>query len=87
MHLAEFFKLFGEASRLRTLSYLSEGEMSVGDLAKKQQMTVSAVSHQLKLLKLHGLVRFRREGKTLYYSLADRHVETIIREGLEHIRE
>lgn len=85
--LAIFFKLFGDSTRLRILFFLKKGPLSVGDLAALLEMTPSATSHQLKLLKLHGLVRFRRCGKTLFYELDDDHIHKITTMGLEHIKE
>ena len=85
--LSSFFKMFSDNTRLGILFYLGQGELCVGDLAALMDMTPSAVSHQLKLLKSTGLVRFRREGKILFYSLADEHVHAITNTGLEHIRE
>ena len=85
--LAEFFKLFGDTTRRRILFLLGQGELCVGDLAALMDMTPSAVSHQLKLLKSRELVRFRRKGKILFYSLADDHVHHITKIGLEHIKE
>ncbi len=85
--LAEFFKVFGDFTRLKILFLLGDKELCVGDLAALMDMTPSAVSHQLKILKSSELVRFRREGKTLFYSLADEHVHAITKIGLEHIKE
>ena len=85
--LAELFKVFGEASRLKILFALFEAEVCVCDLAEALNMTQSAVSHQLKILKQAKLVASRREGKSIYYSLADNHVRTIIAQGREHIEE
>lgn len=85
--LSEFFKVFGDSTRLMILFLLGEKELCVGDLAALMDMTPSAVSHQLKILKSSELVRFRREGKTLFYSLADEHVHAITKIGLEHIQE
>ena len=85
--LSDFFKVFGDATRLKILFLLGEGERCVGEIAALMEMSPSAVSHQLKLLKGAKLVRFRREGKTLFYSLADEHVHMITKIGLEHIRE
>jgi len=85
--LSDFFKVFGDPTRLQILFFLGEKELCVGDLAALMAMTPSAVSHQLKILKNSELVRFRREGKILFYSLADEHVHDITRIGLEHIRE
>lgn len=85
--LAELFKIFGDSTRIRILSALSGGELCVCDLSTVLGMTSSAVSHQLKILKNADLVGFRREGKTVFYSLADSHVTTILSQGLEHINE
>ncbi len=85
--LAELFKIFGDSTRIKILSALSAGELCVCDLSTVVGMTSSAVSHQLKILKNARLVKFRREGKTVFYSLADDHVTTILRQGLEHISE
>lgn len=85
--LAELFKVFGDSTRIKILCALSGGEMCVCDISTAVGMSGSAVSHQLKILKNAGLVRFRREGKTVFYSLADGHVNTILDQGLEHINE
>ena len=85
--LAELYRLFGDSTRIRILYALSSGELCVNDIAQVLKMTSSAISHQLRLLKSAGLVKYRREGKTSFYSLADDHVETIISQGLEHITE
>lgn len=85
--LAELFKVFGDSTRIRILFVLFEAEVCVCDLAEALNMTQSAVSHQLKILKQNKLVRSRREGKSVFYSLADSHVRTIIDQGLEHIEE
>lgn len=85
--LAELFKVFGDSTRIRILFVLFEAEVCVCDLAEALQMTQSAVSHQLKILKQAKLVNSRREGKSIFYSLADDHVRTIIGQGLEHIEE
>lgn len=85
--LAELFKVFGDSTRIRILFVLFEAEVCVCDLAEALQMTQSAISHQLKLLKQNKLVKGRREGKSVFYSLADEHVRTIIAQGLEHIAE
>lgn len=87
IELASLFKLFGDGTRVRILHALEQNEMCVCDLAALLDVTKSAVSHQLKALKLANLVKFRREGQIVYYSLADSHVEEIINKGLEHIRE
>ncbi|MBR2616539.1 MAG: winged helix-turn-helix transcriptional regulator [Clostridia bacterium] len=85
--LSSFFKIFGDQTRLGILFLLHGGPLSVGDLAALMDMTPSAVSHQLKLLKSAQLVQYRREGKTLFYSLADEHIQHILEIGLEHIKE
>jgi len=85
--LAELFKVFGDSTRIRILYVLFEAEVCVCDLAQALSMTQSAVSHQLKILKQSKLVKSRREGKSVFYSLADGHVRTIIAQGREHINE
>ncbi len=85
--LAELFKVFGDSTRIRILYVLFEAEVCVCDLAQALHMTQSAVSHQLKILKQSKLVKSRREGKSVFYSLADGHVRTIIAQGREHINE
>lgn len=85
--LAELFKVFGDPTRIRILFILFETEVCVCDLAKALNMTQSAVSHQLRILKQNRLVKNRREGKSVFYSLADNHVRTIIAQGREHILE
>ena len=85
--LAELFKVFGDSTRIRILFVLFEAEVCVCDLAKALNMTQSAISHQLRVLKQMRLVKFRREGKTVFYSLADGHIETILAQGMEHIEE
>lgn len=85
--LAELFKVFGDSTRIRILFILFEAEVCVCDLSSALNMTTSAISHQLKILKQNKLVKSRREGKSVFYSLADTHVRTIISQGLEHIEE
>lgn len=85
--LAELFKVFGDSTRIRILFVLFEAEVCVCDLAQALNMTQSAISHQLKILKQNKLVKSRREGKSIFYSLADDHVRTIIAMGREHIEE
>ena len=82
-----FYKVFGDFTRIRILCILLRGEMCVCDLAQTLDMTQSAISHQLRVLKQVKLVTSRREGKTVFYSLADRHIRTIINQGMEHIQE
>ena len=85
--LAELFKVFGDSTRIKILYVLVESDMSVGDIAQALNMTQSSISHQLRVLKQSHLVRFRREGKNIVYSLADDHVHTIMSQGLEHLEE
>ena len=85
--LAERFKIFGDSTRVKILYALLEAELCVCDIAKLMDVSQSAVSHQLRVLKGSKLVKFRREGKTLYYSLADEHVFRILSQGMEHILE
>lgn len=85
--LAEFFKVFGDATRLRILDALSCSEMCVCDLAACLNMTHSAISHQLRVLKASKLVKARKQGKVVYYTLADDHIAAILHTGLEHIHE
>lgn len=85
--LAELFKCFGDSTRMKILFVLFECEMCVCDIAETLKMTQSAVSHQLQLLKQAGLIAGRRDGKSIIYRLADRHVRTIIEVGKEHIEE
>ena len=85
--LAELFKVFGDSTRIKILYVLVESDMSVGDVAQALNMTQSSISHQLRVLKQSRLVRFRREGKNIVYSLADDHVHTIMSQGLEHLEE
>lgn len=85
--LAELFKTFGDSTRIRILYVLHEGESSVNDIAADLNMTQSAISHQLKILKQSKLIGNRREGKNIIYFLADDHVKTILDMGMEHIEE
>ena len=85
--LAELFKIFGGYTRIKLLYALYESELCVCDLADVLGLTQSAVSHQLRLLKSSKLVKFRREGKTVFYSLADDHVVRILSQGMEHLEE
>ena len=85
--LAELFKVFGDTTRVKILYVLFESEMCVGDIAQCLNMTQSAVSHQLRLLKACKLVRFRQEGKMVFYALDDDHVRSMLALGLEHIAE
>lgn len=85
--LAELYKVFGDPTRIKILYVLFESEMCVCDIAKLLDMTQSAISHQLRVLKSAKLIRFRKEGKTVFYSLADDHVRTIIGQGMDHLCE
>lgn len=85
--LAELFKIFGDSTRIKILYVLFESEMCVCDIAQLLGMTQSAISHQLRALKQSGLVKYRRDGKTVFYSLSDGHVRTILDQGIEHVME
>ena len=85
--LSELFKVFGDSTRIKILFVLLEAEVCTCDLATVLKMTSSAVSHQLNALKRAKLVKSRRDGKSVFYSLADEHVRTIIRQGMDHIEE
>lgn len=83
--LADLFKVFGDPTRIKILYLLLKGELCVNDIAASLGMSQSSISHQLKTLKQHRLVKFRRDGKTIFYSLDDDHVVNILSQGLEHI--
>ena len=83
--LAELFKIFGDSTRVKILYALLDKEMNVTDIATALSMAQPAISQQLRVLKLNGLVKFRREGKSLIYSLADEHVSQILNIGMEHL--
>lgn len=85
--LAELFKIFGDSTRIKILFALLDRELAAGDISEVLGMSQSAISHQLRILKTNGIVRFRREGKSLIYALSDEHVEKILNMGLEHIEE
>ncbi len=85
--IADLFKAFGDPTRVHILWLLLDQELCVGDIAQGVGLTQSAVSHQLRFLKQMHLIKFRREGKNILYSLADDHVRTILQMGLEHILE
>ena len=85
--LAEIFKVFGDSTRIKILYVLFESEMCVCDIAQLLNMNQSAISHQLRVLKQMRLVSFRRDGKTVFYKLADAHIQTILAQGMEHISE
>ncbi|MBR6816115.1 MAG: helix-turn-helix transcriptional regulator [Clostridia bacterium] len=85
--LAELFKVFGDSTRIKILYALFESELCVCDIAQLLNMTQSAISHQLRVLKQSHLVKYRRDGKIILYSLADDHVRRIINQGMEHVEE
>lgn len=85
--LAELFKIFGDSTRIKILYALFESELCVCDIAQLLGLTQTAVSHQLRVLKTNKLVRFRKEGKNVFYSLSDDHVRRIINQGMEHVEE
>ncbi|WP_312813364.1 metalloregulator ArsR/SmtB family transcription factor [Sedimentibacter sp.] len=85
--LADFFKVLGDSTRVRIIWALDENEMCVCDIAVLLNMTKSAISHQLRSLRQANLVKFRKEGKVVYYSLKDDHVKAIFETGMEHIKE
>lgn len=85
--LAELFKVFGDSTRIKILYVLKDDELCVGDIGQLVGVSQNAVSHQLRVLKNNKLVRFRREGKVIFYSLADDHVKRIISQGMEHVAE
>ncbi len=87
LELSEFFRVFGDSTRIKILYVLSQSEMCVCDIATLLQMGQSAISHQLRILKQMRLVTYRREGKTVFYSLADSHIQTILDQGMEHVQE
>ena len=85
--LADFFKVFADSTRMKIIYALMENELCVCDIANIVQTTQSAISHQLRLLKQAKLVKFRKEGKVVYYSLDDEHISQIVKKGREHIEE
>ncbi|WP_304507111.1 ArsR/SmtB family transcription factor [Anaerotignum sp.] len=84
--VAEFFKVFGDVTRIRILQSLLTGEKNVTELADLLDISQSAISHQLRVLRQNNLVKYRKEGKTVFYSLDDEHVQTILEQGMVHIR-
>ena len=86
-YLSEFFKVFADSTRIKILFVLRDGEQCVNDISAGLEMSQSSISQQLRVLKQSRLVKFRRDGKTIYYSLADDHVVNILCQGLEHIEE
>lgn len=87
MVLAEFFGIFGDVTRLRILSLLARTDLCVQDIAAHLGMNQSAISHQLRVLKQARLVRYRRSGRLIFYSLDDNHVKQVFSQGLDHVRE
>ena len=85
--IAELFKGFADPTRVHILSLLARSELCVTDIAEAVELSQSAISHQLRMLKQMHLIKYRREGKNLWYSLADDHVKTILEMGLEHVLE
>lgn len=85
--LAELFRVFGDSTRIKIMYTLFESELCVNDIAEVLDMTQSAVSHQLRVLKANKLVKFRRDGKSIIYSLDDDHVRSILALGMEHVEE
>lgn len=85
--MAELFKVFGDTTRIKILYLLFTSELCVYDIAKKLDMSQSAISHQLRVLKQARLVRYKREGKSMIYGLADDHIRTMFNQGLEHVLE
>ncbi|MBB5219270.1 MULTISPECIES: metalloregulator ArsR/SmtB family transcription factor [Treponema] len=86
-NLAELFKIFGDSTRIKILHSLLNAELSVTEISQKLEMTQPAISQQLRVLKSSGLVKFRRDGKLVIYSLADEHVSLILNVGIEHLSE
>ncbi len=85
--LAEFFKVFADSTRIKILYVLLQSEMCVCDIGQILNISQSAVSHQLRMLKQMRLVKYRKEGKSTFYSLSDKHIEHILSQGIEHIAE
>ncbi|MDR1559836.1 MAG: metalloregulator ArsR/SmtB family transcription factor [Clostridiales bacterium] len=83
--IADFYKVFGDSTRIRILYALMENELNVGELVQALNLNQSAVSHQLRVLRQNDLVKFRKDGKTIVYSLDDSHVTVLLQQGLEHI--
>lgn len=87
IHLAEFFKVFGDNSRIKIINVLFESKMCVTHIAESLDMSISAVSHQLRVLKQAKVVKYEKSGKHVIYSLNDKHIETIFNQGIDHISE
>jgi ArsR family transcriptional regulator len=83
--IADFFKVLGESTRLKILYALLKNEICVGELSESLCISQSSVSHQLRILRQNGLVKFRKQGKTVFYSLDDAHVESLLNQSLEHL--
>lgn len=83
--VVDFFKVFGDVTRIKMLTLLLEGELCVSDIAEGLDMSQSAVSHQLRVLRQSDLVKYRKEGKTVFYSLDDEHVKMVLEQGMNHI--
>lgn len=86
LDLEEFFKVFGDGTRIRILQLLLTGEKNVSELAEGLDMTQSAISHQLRVLRQNDLVKYRKEGKAVFYSLDDEHVKEVLEQGMSHVR-
>ena len=86
-YLAELFKVFADSTRIKILYAISEQELCVMDICQALNMSQSSISHQLRVLKQSRLVKVRRDGRTIYYSLADHHVQTMLSQGMEHVTE
>lgn len=87
LNVSELFKVLGDSTRMKILFVLLVSEMCVCDLSQMLGMSISAISHQLRILRQAQLVTFRREGKTVFYALADEHVRTLLSQGIEHVQE
>ncbi|MCI9234198.1 MAG: winged helix-turn-helix transcriptional regulator [Bacilli bacterium] len=87
LELGQFYKIMGDETRLRILNLLEKSELKVGEIAEQLEMTHSAISHQLQVLRFHEFVKAKRKGKEIYYSLKDEHVMIIVKYGMEHILE
>ncbi|MDD6729184.1 MAG: metalloregulator ArsR/SmtB family transcription factor [Eubacteriales bacterium] len=85
--LADLFKVFSDSTRIRILTALFDGELCVSEIAQRLEMSQTAISHQLRILKQNHLIKYRRQGKSIIYSLADDHVKTIINCAVEHVEE
>lgn len=86
LNLADFYKIFGDSTRLRILFLLFEDELNVSDICEKLEANQSLVSHQLRILRQNNLVKYRKDGKNVYYALDDYHVYNLVKEGVEHLK-